>query len=393
MMAKCLTLAISLLPVSAVASEGRRRAPAEKQCQQQCGGITKMFSYERAPKNDAGGQCVGGCSGAEYSHHVEKGIVRSISVWWDSHVDSNSGVKAVRVQFFNDPAGEHTRVVGNAANPKAQYKEISFKPGETIKGDVVLSGNGYGTRLGYVKFTTSAGQTFEAGQSGHIKYLFDSGDSFISGIGGRAGSDVDQMFFYFWKPIKSLWMVDIKYPTLSAIASFKSPTIIASKTYCNSNSEDRKGAEEIETKTVTSGYDSCFHSTATETFGGSIQVKAGLPGFAQTKAETHWEVKAEQEFQNCKQTSETSEQHLKFPIQTIAAHTRFAYQFTQWQGQLQELPFTATLKIQFFDGSILTQAQSGSYQGAAYSEVSQSYTSEETHVTDCGKLGNSTIIV
>jgi len=348
------------------------------------------FSYERLPRNDAGGGCVGGCGGGAFSFHKDGGIVRKISVWWNPHVDKNSGIKAIRISYFDDP---NVHVAGNPTYKGAQYKEINFNPGETIKGDVALSGNGFGTRLGYIHFETSGGQKFEAGQNSHTKYLFDSGGSFISGIGGGAGEDVDVLYFYFWKPIRSLYFLNINYPTLASLTKVKSPAVIAEKTYCNDNSEPRPTAGESEETTVTIGHDSCFTATFTETFGGSIQVKSGIPVLGEVKAESHWEISASQEFKNCNQKSTSTRKTVNFPSPTLAPHLRTSYQFTQWQGELSNLPFTATLEINFFDGSKIHRTQTGTYKGTSFSSVQQSWTREQTGVTDCNRFTNSTVIV
>ena len=52
------------------------------------------------------------------------------------------------------------------------FAEITFKPGEKLVGDVQLSGNGIGTRLGMIKFSTSTGQSYQCGADTHTKYLF-----------------------------------------------------------------------------------------------------------------------------------------------------------------------------------------------------------------------------
>merc|ERR1712139_53103 len=101
-----------------------------------------------------------------------------------------------------------------------------------------------------------------------------------------------------------------------------------------------------------------------------------------------------QEFKNCHQHSSSSSTTLTFPSPTLDAHTRTSYQYTQWQGAVSDLPFTATLKVSFSDGSSITRTEKGTYAGTSYLSVQQSWTREEKNVQDCNKafsLMNQTI--
>jgi len=350
-----------------------------------------LETYEHWPSNDAGGGCVGGCGGSDFYHHQPKGVVRSLTVWYNGHVDENSGVKAIRLEYFNDL---NTYVYGHSeAGPSS--KTIRFQPGETIVGDVTLSGNGFGSRLGFIQFSTSAGQHFAAGQDSHTKYLFPSGNSFISGVAGKSGWDIDQLAFIFWKPLKGLQYLDISYPTLDSLSKTKSPKVVASFNYCNDNDVERPFASSSRNVAETTGSDSCFTASFSETIGASLTVEASIPDLADVSAETHWEMSAQQEFTNCHQHSETTTQEVHFPALTLAAHKRTEYQYTQWQGSLSSLPFTATLRMAFTDGSTYQTTESGSYQGTAFMSIQQSWTDEVTGVTSCTQAAfeNYTVLV
>jgi hypothetical protein len=351
-----------------------------------------LFNNERTPKNDAGGGCVGGCGGEPFTIHKQGGIVRSITVWYGTHVDKNDGIKAIRIAYFGD---DDDHVIGKPENGP-ESKKISFQPGETITGDMTLSGNGFGTRLGYIAFSTSAGQKFEAGQNGHTKYLFDTGGSFVSGIKGRAGDDINQLAVIFWKPIRSLHFTGISYPTLDTMTKIKAPAVIASQDYCNDNDEARPFAGQTIEKTETNGHDSCFTASATETFGESITVKASIPDLVDVTDETHWSISSTQEFKNCKQHSSSSKVTLTFPSPNLKAHTRTSYQYTQWQGAVSDLPFQATLNVQFTDGSSISRTEKGTYAGTSYLSVQQSWTKEQKNVKKCNKAmsgANQTVVV
>jgi len=379
---RCIAIAFSALPVASAWSgitevvAPSRVSLGSEACA--CAGTT-LFSNERWPHNDAGGGCIGGCGGEPFALHKQGGIVRSITVWYGTHVDKNDGIKAIRIAYFDD---DNDVVVGKPTGGP-DSKTISFKPGETITGDVTLSGNGFGTRLGYIAFSTSGGQKFAAGQDGHTKYIFDSGNSFISGIVGRAGDDINELAFLFWKPIQDLYITGIKYPTLDSLAKVKSPAVIASQDFCNDNDVARPFAGQSISKTETSGHDSCFTASATETFGESLTVKATIPELAEVTDESHWSISSTQEFKNCEQHSTTSKTTLTFPSPSLAAHTRTSYQYTQWQGVLSDLPFTATFQVTFTDGTSITRSETGTYKGTSYLSVQQSWTKEQKNVQNC----------
>eukprot|EP00927_Polykrikos_kofoidii_P057341 TRINITY_DN5145_c0_g1_i1.p1 TRINITY_DN5145_c0_g1~~TRINITY_DN5145_c0_g1_i1.p1 ORF type:complete len:380 (-),score=34.23 TRINITY_DN5145_c0_g1_i1:22-1161(-) len=351
----------------------------------------KLMPYEHWPSNDAGGACVGGSSGVDFHHHQKEGVVRSLTVWYTSHADSNSGVKAIRLEYFNDLK---THIFGHSEHGQT-HQTIRFQPGETLVGDLTLSGNGFGTRLGFIEFSTSAGQHFAAGQNSHKKYLFPSGNSFISGVAGRAGADIDSLAFIFWKPLTGLKYVAISYPTLDSLAKMRSPEVVASFDYCNDNDVPRQFVSSTLSKEETIGSDSCFTASFSETIGSSLTVEASVPTLADVTAQTHWELSAQQEFQNCKNHSTTKTMGFTSPALTLGAHKRTQFRYTQWQGSLRSLPFTARLRMTFTDGSTYETTESGSYKGTAFLTIQQSWTKEKAGVTRCPRAAfkNHTVLL
>ena len=49
------------------------------------------------------------------------------------------------------------------SNGGDNYAQIELAHDERMAGDLILCGNGIGTRTGYMSFTTNKGQKFEAG--------------------------------------------------------------------------------------------------------------------------------------------------------------------------------------------------------------------------------------
>lgn len=122
------------------------------------------------------------------------------------------------------------------------------------------------------------------------------------------------------------------------------------------------------------------------TFGQKISVKAGIPDLGEATAETSWGISATLSFNNCKKSSSTLKQTLKFPDVTLDPRTRTSYSYTQWQGSLSSLPFTATFKAEFDDGTTFTKSESGVYKGTSYTSIHESWSHEEKNVTDCSKM-------
>jgi len=335
----------------------------------------QLYTNERISQSPG---CVGGCDGNNFQIHTAGKIVSKLRIWLEWY----EGISAISVAYFGE-TGYHT-----VGSPGSGSTEIVFKPGETIVGDVTLSGNGIGTNLGYIAFKTSTGQNFAAGENNHDKYYFDSGNSFISGIFGRSGVSINSLAFTFWKPIKSVRYLGITYPSLDSLAKIQTPTLVASQDFCNDNDIARPFAGQTKETDETTGHDSCFEASFSENFGMSVEVKAGIPELAVT-ATAHWDIGATQDFKNCEQHSKTSSSTITFPSPIMQAHTRTNYQFTQWQGKLSSLDYTATLRLDFQDGTYIDRQETGTYKGTCYMSVQQSWTDMETNVTNC----NSKVVV
>lgn len=339
-----------------------------------------LEAYERWPFNSAGGCVVGGASGSVFYYHQPRGVVRSLTVWWTSNNhDENSGVKAIRLEYFNDL---NPHVFGHPEDGPL-HKSIRFQVGEKIAGDVTLSGNGWGSRLGFIKFSTSAGQDFQAGDDSRTKYLFPSGNSFISGIVGLRGSDINALAFIFWKPLEALQLLDISYPTLDTQSKITSPTVVASFDYCNDNGVSRSFGSSVRKVEEKTGSQSCFTDEFSNTVGVSLSVGGSIPLLGDASAETSWEVRAGQTIKNCDERVRTETVQVGSPAVTLEPHKRTKYQYTQWQGSLTKLPYNATLRMEFTDGATYETNVSGSYNGTLFMSIHQSWTNEETGVTSC----------
>ncbi|OGE58267.1 hypothetical protein PENARI_c001G09519 [Penicillium arizonense] len=92
------------------------------------------------------------------------------------------------------------------------YSEFIFEDAsETVK-SLSLWGNGKGTNLGRIKFTTSKGRTFDCGgHGGKTEYPMDVVSGLWVGIRGNCGATVDNMSVFFLTRVDSMKIKDVKF--------------------------------------------------------------------------------------------------------------------------------------------------------------------------------------
>jgi len=352
-------------------------APALDTNIQSCRCRYSRYTYQVMPISQAGNGCVGGCGGDEFQINRNGGTLKQLDVWTASR-DKHSHIKAIRFTY-----NDNYRVVkGNPVGGGGPVS-ITFKPGEHVVGDVALSGNGRGSRLGSIKFSTSQGQIFDVGMRNPYRYLFPSGDSFIAGALGRAGRDLDMLGFVFWKPITEVSYESIRYPTLSSLTRIRSPVNIETRTYCNNLPFPMKVAREEVSRTVTVGFNSCLKTANSLQFGQKVTVKGSIPLVATVSSEAKWEVSSSKEMSNCKSYSEVKSRKLLFGDFSIPATSSLDMMWNQWSGKLNALPFIAELVIKLNDGSTWRRSERGTYKGVSYTDIKQEFDNYNGSVTGC----------
>lgn len=352
-------------------------APALDTDMRSCGCRYSRYSYQVWPRNQNGGGCVGGCGGAEFQINRHGGTIKEMMVWTGTN-DKNSHIKAIRFTYHDN----HRVVKGDSRGGGGPWT-FRFNPGEYVVGDVALSGDGRGRRLGSIRFGTSLGRTFDVGMRSPFRYLFPSGNSYITGFMGRAGSDIDQLGFVFWKPITSITYESITYPTLQTLARIRAPARVESRTYCNAAPIPLPSAERWIFENVTTGENSCLESNMSTQFSASVRVSGGIPIVKEFNGEAHWNVSASRSQQNCRNYSRTVAVNLTFPGISVPANTRFEYTYSQWKGTLNRLPFVATLNIRMNDGTSFKRRETGTYEGVSFNDIKESYDNFESNVTSC----------
>jgi len=117
-----------------------------------------IWDYQTIPAAN-GINVIGGSGGGDYTINEYATTVQNIQIWWGNG-SPNNGFKQMNVTLFNG-----NKYTAGTNGTGGSYAEFTFKQGEYLVGDLILCGNGVGTRAGYIKFTTNLNNTFEAGQS------------------------------------------------------------------------------------------------------------------------------------------------------------------------------------------------------------------------------------
>lgn len=293
---------------------------------------------------------IGGDGGDPFDYNLvmKGGALKEISAWVDGSV-----VRQIYLLFSDGTSFTQ----GTASDDPDQT--YSFAQGETISA-LSLWGNGVGTRLGRIRFTTSSGGRFDSGGSTSTEYHVDIGSGICVGATGRSGSDLDNLGFYFLRPFTSMRMDDVIYSDLNGQPC--NPDNLSKETYTN-NGTDEKQYTFSGSISVTDT--STWTTAQTFSFGGSIGLTAGVPTIGEVNSTFTWEVgtRSEQSF------SESSTHEMDWNYSgTLAPQASITLLAVTYTGQA-DLPFTGTVHIVFTDSSTLEYPISGTYEGVSYTTV------------------------
>jgi len=336
------------------------------------------YSYQVWARNQDGSGCIGGCGGAEFQINRNGGTIKQLMVWTDG--DKNSHIRAIRFTYHDD----HQVVKGKTEGAAGPWS-FTFAPGEYVKGDVALSGDGRGRRLGSIRFSTTQGRTFDVGMRSPKRYLFPSGDSYIAGFMGRAGNDIDMLGPVFWKPIKSITMENLTYPTLDALPRLSSPKQLVGRSYCNSLPFPVNAPTEKANRTVTEGFETCFNMTSSMQFAGHVKISGTIPIIKKDveKDIAKWDLQRKTNVSNCKSETKTVNMTLVFPGIEIPAYTKFDFMHLQFSGKLDRVPFEGKLRVRFSDGTSFVRDERGAYTGAVFDDVHDKRNNTKGNVRTC----------
>ncbi|KAK2850859.1 hypothetical protein Q5P01_007135 [Channa striata] len=272
-------------------------------------------------------------------------------------------VKAVKVWLTDGQSQQF----GDAAGNPAQFE---FADGEQIS-SLSLWGNGAGTRLGAIKFTSNRSREFFAHMTDwklKTEYPADVGSGICVGVMGTAGSDIDSFGFRFINAIKSTVLTNVNYPTIHQVIPQIATEEIKSLTYTNQS--DVSQSYKVETsKKITKKSSWSVGCKMEATF--SIGVKAGIPEIAEVSAGFSFTVGVECSYglENSEEKTET----LSFPVQVPPRKT-VVVDVTIGRATV-DLPYTGTVEITCYNDSVLRFNTKGIYKGLTY-------TSAKTVVTE-----------
>jgi hypothetical protein len=329
-------------------------------------GGSKMFCYSLFDYEVFTKETIGGNGGSPSIFHSRDQPIKLMRVWV-GHGAPHNGVKAIYMETFQDLQGRSKTFTAGQIPASGPTNEITFAPGELITSDIVLGGNGVGTRLGYIGFkTTKRPEGWHVGDL-HTPYASPAANQMISGIWVQAGSDINMASFLLVKQVARESIQSVSYPTLNAYTTGLTPKVFP-MSGCNDGYTVPDTFSQKHSRST--GESSTWSISSTVSFGmsQSVEVSAGVPEIAEAKAssEFHWDVSVTGSYQQTQDTVKTAEVDFEM---TIAPRTR-AKKVCQWfDSQIPQLPYDTEIKYTFMDGSSWVQKTKGLYSGVYTSEA------------------------
>ncbi|XP_053509284.1 aerolysin-like protein [Ictalurus furcatus] len=254
--------------------------------------------------------------------------------------------------------------VGQFGEPAGKFSEFSFEDGEHFT-SLSLWGNGAGTRLGAIKFRTNRSREFFAQMTDwglKTEYPIDVGSGICVGITGRAGADMDSLGFEFINTVKSTKLTNVQYPTLHDVIPNVAVEEIKSTTYENKTSQTQEYKLET-SKTIIRK--SSWSVTNKLEFTFSMEVKAGIPEVVEVSAGFGFTVGTESSYGL--ENSEERTELFSFPVKVPPGKT-VDVDITIGRATV-DLPYTGTVQITCYNGSVLEFPTSGIYKGLNYTDA------------------------
>jgi hypothetical protein len=299
-------------------------------------------------------QAIGGRGGDAFLFYggTNGTLLLKIGVWVGEWM-----VKAVRIWLTDGT----TQTFGNPSGP---YKEFSFQPGERMT-RLSLWGNGKGSRLGWIEFSTDKGTTFSHGMTDwkrHQEYPIDIGSGICCGVFGSAGSDIDNMGFVFLKKIRSSRLTDVTYPTLGLQMAAIQPKVISSQEFHNTTQREQTESFSVEETTTRK---SSWSITAALEYSYTSKVEAGIPEVATVGAESTWKVSVSGTY--AKEFTKEDKKSYEFPV-VCPPNARVKATATIKEGTLS-IPYQGVIEVVLETGDSFRYPVEGTYEGISCSNV------------------------
>ena len=174
-----------------------------------------------------------------------------------------------------------TREFGSRSGaPNLRRETFTFNPGESIRGTLIVGGTGARrstSGVGYLRFETSEGRTFEAGRNDVYAFRINADRTLLSGVFGRASTErIHTLAFVFTRPILSARLVNVEYPTLANLAIPGRWRNVVSTTHATNDSGGR--SQYTVHISAQRGSSQCWTSQTVTNFGIQTRVTAPFPG-------------------------------------------------------------------------------------------------------------------
>ncbi|KAI0441526.1 hypothetical protein F4803DRAFT_522943 [Xylaria telfairii] len=229
---------------------------------------------------------VGGRGGYEFnSYKFQSGILlKRFGAW-----SNGDGIQGIRLSWTDGTSDEY-------GSRRGDWHEITFQGGERCR-ELVLWGNGIGTRCGRIKIVTET-KNFEAGKdvSGQDSYPMDVGEGLLVGFRGRHGSEIDALGACFLDDIASM-RSEVTYTNQPSGGIV--PIELDSQTFGPGPESGMDYKFEGSTKRTTSN---TWTQDSSTIFGVEMKISAGIPeiisgdaGFSWTMTESEQHSKTESE--------------------------------------------------------------------------------------------------
>ena len=306
---------------------------------------------------------IGGSGGKEIALLQPEQSVKSIYIYTGSINSTGTIIRGIELIFTNDKkllAGKRT----------TSFEECHFEPGEKLSDEVVLCGDGRGTRSGFFKI----GDKIKAGScSKRDQYKFDTRDRILKGLIVNAGSDIDSIALIVSKKVKKVKLINVDYKDFNEdIERGENLKMLQSFTDTNESS-----VEQVSTYTVTYQKSKWVSKRECSTSGHKVNLgveyDVGTALFLKTKFTANYEFshsgKHENEIKDVA-TNTVSETHtVRIPPYTKMKHSCFHY--------LKEidLPYVETHEVELEDGTKVRARINGTVKGVM---ASMSERKEET---------------
>lgn len=329
-----------------------------------------LFSpYEVAPKSSNGNLAylTGNAKergGSPFFCHEEGSPVEELRVWVEGE-----NIRGIFMKLFSGT----TFIIGSQGEGAADAV-FNFEPGERIRGDIILTGNGSATRLGSIEFNTDKNKNFKVGNQ-KTNYFYPSGDSYLMGFHGFAGSEVDLLGIYMMKPIQSDSLIDVNY-TLSELPS--TPNKFETSTVLNSGSTPTTSTISY---TQTRGKSQEWSTSRSSGLSFTGSVTAGIPliDAAEFTAEFSWQTSTEEMYQSSTYEEESVQQTIDV---TVPPCRKVTYEVS-WLESKSPIPFSAKIAFTYTDGTEYTKDIQGEYRGVSSTKGFVNIETEEP-IEGCG---------